>query len=252
MGSTGLALEEERAQGVRELLRDSHHGAVPIRESFLQTRGAPPEPGPLSEIVRQRRHHALDLYLFVLAATARPPHQLHVNPEFWARLMRRPDQSLRNSRLAVWRSFETLDELGLLWQETHLGAPRFQLLREDGGGDPYIHPAKTGDRYFTLPHGYWTRGFDRTLDLPGKVVLLFARSRGRYFTLPLANAKRWYGISPDTLRRGMDELVRAKVVHYEKATVPASAAPRGTTVRRTYTLIGPLAHGDRDAEPSAE
>lgn len=236
-----LELEEERGRSLTALLAESHHGALPIRESFLQIRGTPPEPGPLSEFVRGRHHHALDLYLLILAAAARPPHQLHVNPNFWAALLRRPEQSLRNARLAVYRSLDTLDEMNLLWPESHLGAPRFQLLNENGNGDHYLHPAKTDDRYFTLPHAYWLLGYDRQLDLPGKAVLLLARSLRRFFTLPLANATPWYGISSDTLRRGMDELVKARLVRYQSANVPSQAAPRTTTVRRTYTLVGPVA-----------
>ena len=234
-------LEEERRRALDDLLAHSHNGALPLRESFLQNRGTPPEPGPFSELVRGGHHRALDLYLLVVAATAQPPHQLHVNPDFWAVLLRRPDQSLRNSRLAVYRSFDTLEDLGLLWSEIHLGARRYQLLDEGGRGDRYLHPARTEDRYFTLPHAYWAAGLDRELDLPGKAVLLLARSLNRYFTLPLVNAPSWYGISADTLRRGMDELVRARLVRYQKTNVPTPKAPRGTTVRRTYTLVGPMA-----------
>jgi hypothetical protein len=239
-------LEEERERGLAELLASSHHDALPLRESFLQVRGTPPEPGPLSELVRGRHRHALDVYLLVLAATPSPPYQLHVNPDFWAVLLRRPEQSLRNSRLAVYRSFDILDDLNLLWLESHLGAPRYQLLNEGGGGDRYVHPAKTGDRFFTVPHTYWTRGLDRKLDLPGKAVLLLARSLRRYFTLPLGNAMPWYGVSADTLRRGMDELIKARLVRYQKADVPTPKAPRGSTVRRTYTLVGPMALPDPD------
>jgi hypothetical protein len=234
-------LDEHRAHLLLELLGASHHNALPIRESFLQLRGAPPEPGPLSEIVRGRHHHTLDLYLLVLAATARPPHKLHVNAEFWALLLRRPSQSLRNARIAVSRSFETLERLNLLSRESQVGAPRYQVLNEGGTREQYVHPAKTGSRYFSLPHAYWENGLDRRLDLPGKVVLLLARSLRRYFTLPLANAPAWYGFSSDTLRRGMDQLVRARVVRYQKSDVPLAIAPRGTTVRRTYTLVGAMA-----------
>src|SRR5437879_5049257 len=66
-----LELEEERGRSLAALLAESHHGALPIRESFLQIRGTPPEPGPLSELVGGRHHHALDLYLLILAAAAR-------------------------------------------------------------------------------------------------------------------------------------------------------------------------------------
>ena len=236
-------LDAGRLQNLSEVFWESHRAAVPIREAFLQTRddfGS--EPGPLSEIVRKRYHHALDVYLLILAATSSPPHRLHVNPDFWALLVRRPPQSLRNARLALYRSLEILDSLDLVRQETRLGMPTFQLLDESGNGELYFHPATRHARYLTLPHSYWEHGLDRSLDLPGKAVLLLARSlRPSGFTLPLAHSMDWYGISSDTLRRGMDELIRAKLVRYTKKDVPSPRAPRGTSVRRTYVLAGPVA-----------
>lgn len=235
-------LDERRLENLSEVFWESHRAAVPIREAFLQIRDVEPEPGPLSEIVRKRYHHALDVYLLILAATASPPHRLHVNPDYWALLVRRPSQSLRNARLAVYRSLEILDSLDLVRQETRLGMPTFQLLDESGSGELYFHPATRRERYLTLPHAYWEHALDRTLDLPGKAVLLLVRSfRPTGFTLPLARSMDWYGISADTLRRGMDELIRAKLVRYTKADVPSPRAPRGTTVRRTYILTGPMA-----------
>lgn len=243
-------LNDRRLANLNEVFWQSHRAAVPIREAFLQIRGVEPEPGPLSELVRNRHHHALDVYLLILAATASPPHRLHVNPDFWALLARRPSQSLRNARLALYRSLEILDSLDLVRQETRLGMPTLRLLDESGSGELYVHPATRHERYLTLPHAYWEHELDRTLDLPGKAVLLLARSlRPTGFTLPLARSMEWYGISSDTLRRGMDELVRAKRVRYGKADVPSPRAPRGTTVRRTYILTRPLARTD-DARAS--
>jgi hypothetical protein len=242
-------LEERRLENLSDVLWESHRRAVPIRVSFLQVReefGS--HPGPLGEIVRKRYHHALDVYLLILAATASPPHRLHVNPDFWATLVRRPAQSLRNARLALYRSLDILDSLDLVRQETRLGMPTFQVLDESGKGELYFHPATKRERYLRLPHTYWEHGFDRLLDLPGKAVLLLARSsRPLGFTLPLARSMEWYGISADTLRRGMDELIRAKLVRYTKRDVPSPRAPRGTSVRRTYVLVGSMAR-TADAE----
>jgi len=236
-----VRLDAERQENLRELLWESHRDAVPIRESFLQLRGAPPEPGPLAEIVRKGYHHAFDTYLVMLGVTSAPPFRLHVSVDFWAPLLRRPTQSLRNGRLALYRSLAILDDLDLFRQETHLGVPRFQLLNESGSGDPYFHPADRREHYLTLPHAYWERGIDRELGLPGKAVLLMARSlHPSGFNLPTARASEWYGISPDTVRRGIDELVRAKLLAYTKETVPSRNAPRGTTVRRSYVLVGPM------------
>jgi hypothetical protein len=236
-------LESDRRANLAELLLASRRDAVPIRERFLQIRGDPPEPGPLSELVRGGYDHALDVYLLILAATSSPPHRLYINPDFWALLTRKRSQSLRNARRVLYRSLDALSDLELIRQETHLGVPLYRILDESGSGNAYFHPATRGDRYLTLPHAYWERGFDRRLELPGKVVLLLARSlKPESFTLPLANAMQWYGVSPDTLRRGMDELVKAKLVRYTKEDVASAKAPRGTVVRRTYTLLGPVAH----------
>lgn len=65
------ALDDGRLQNLIEVFWESHPAAVPIREAFLQTRDDfGPAPGPLSEIVRKRYHHALDVYLLILAATS--------------------------------------------------------------------------------------------------------------------------------------------------------------------------------------
>jgi hypothetical protein len=242
---TTSAPQDARSENLSQLFWDSHRTAVPIRESFLQIRGERAVPGPLGKIVRGRYHHALDVYLLILAATASPPHRLYVNADFWAALVRRPSQSHRNARLALYRSLDILISLDLIQQETRLGVPLIQLLSESGNGDLYIHPAKLRERYITLPHVYWENGLDHTLKLPGKAVLLLARSlRPDGFTLPLAHAAAWYGISPDTLHRGMHELVQAKVARYTAADISSPEAPRGTTVRRTYRLVGAMARAE--------
>jgi hypothetical protein len=236
-------LDADRLSYLDEIFWESHRTAVPIRDSLLQIRHTSgSEPGLLSEIVRGRHHHALDVYLLILAATASAPHRLHVHPDFWAALVQRPSQSPRNAKLALYRSLDILESLELVRRETRLGMPAFQVLDESGTGDLYFHPATRHERYMTLPHTYWTTGLDRTLGLTGKAVLLLARSlRPTGFTLPLARSMAWYGISRDTLRRGMDELIRAKVVRYSKADVSSLHAPRGTSVRRTFVLVGPMA-----------
>lgn len=236
-------LDEERLASLSEIFWDSHRNAVPIRGAFLQIRyEAGSEPGPLSALVRGRHHHAFDVYAHMLSAAASPPHRLHINPDFWALLARRPSQSRRNARLALYRSLDILESLNLIWPETRLGMPTFQLLDESGNGELYVHPAKRHERYITLPHSYWLTGLDRMLDLPGKAVLLLARSlRPSGFTLPLARSMDWYGLSRDTLRRGIDELVTAGVIRYGKKDVPAPQAPGGTSVRRTYVLVGAMA-----------
>ena len=184
---------------------------------------------------------------FLLAAAR----QCSRNPDYWARLIRRPDQSLRNARLALRRSLDLLESVDLIRNTTPAGVPLIHLLDESGSGTPYSHPSRTGERYFTLPHEYWFFGFDRRFDLAAKAVLVLARSlRPSDFTLPLANALPWYGISAQTLRRGMRQLIDAGVVRYTSTVVPAPKAPNGTTTRRSYTLIGPLKRTTGGARPA--
>jgi hypothetical protein len=241
--STFSELEARRIGNLDDLFLASHRSFVPIRERFLQTRGRPPRPGPLADIVGRRSEHALDLYLLLHAAAASPPHQLHINVDFWAALVRRPRQSIRNARLAVHRSLEVLEGLELIRPMTRLGAPLVQLLDDGGWGEPYVHPVHTRERYFTLPHEYWEQGLDRELNLPAKAVLLIARSlRPQGFTLPLAHAMDWYGISSDTFRRGIRGLVDARLANYTAELVGSAKAPRGTAVRRTYKLVGAVSH----------
>lgn len=250
---TDVAPEDDRLHRIVDLLRGTHRSIVPIRESFLQMRGTPPTPGPLSALVRGKHQHALDVYLLLHAAAVSPPYWLNPNPDYWAVLTQRPGQSFRNARLAFHRSLGTLASLDLIRVEASQRSPLVQLLDESGKGDTYFHPSKTGDRYLTLPHRYWLDGLDRRLDLAGKAVLLLARSlRPKDFTLPLANAFLWYGISPQTLRRGMRRLIDLQLVSYTPTVVPAANAPEGTTIRRTYTLVGSMARTPGGERPPDE
>jgi hypothetical protein len=239
-------LEARRDENLHSLLGATHRSFVPIRESFLQLRGVPPTPGLLGELVRSRQRHALDVFLLLWAATSSPPHRLQVHPDFWAPLLRARSQSLRNARLALYRSLDVLMELNLVREETRSGPPVLQLLDERGDGSLYVHPYQRGERYLTLPHRYWKTELDRELDLAGKAVLLIARSLNPDgFTIPYAHADDWYGISSGTFRRGIQQLVDTGVVRYTSAAVPAARAPEGVTIRRTYHLVGDMSHERR-------
>ncbi len=228
---------------------DSHRDAVPIREALLQIRGTPVRPGVLADLVRHGNEHALDLYLLLRIPLSAPPFQLEVNADYWAPLAGRTSQSRRNARLAMYRSLDRLESLALIRRETRGSRSRVELLDESGNGDPYVHPARRDERYIKLPHSYWTLGFDRKLKLPGKTVLLLSLSLSpKGFTLPLAHSTDWYGISAPSLKRGMDELVRARLVRYQTTEVPATNTPDGiTALRRTYLLAGPMDRHYADA-----
>ena len=143
------------------------------------------------------------------------------------------------ARVALARSIDTLQDLRLISKLTQASDPVLQLLDERGNGRPYVHPARAHERYLTLPHAYWYQGYDLKLNLAGKATLLISRSlRPDTFTLPLVNAPIWYGLSADTLRRGMQQLVRLHLASYVPSLVESNTSPAGKTVRRHYTLKG--------------
>jgi hypothetical protein len=118
------------------------------------------------------------------------------------------------------------------------------VLREDGSGDSYRHPGEEGaaDRghYFKLPHAYWYGNFHNRLGLPAKAVLLIALSLKDDFLLPTDRGGEWYGLSRDTLRKGLRDLRLYGLISMrtERKLAPLSAI--GYTVERRYRLQRPF------------
>ena len=81
------------------------------------------------------------------------------------------------------------------------------------------------------------------LTLPAKTVLLIALSLQMrdHFVLPREHAAGWYGISADTIQRGLSELLRRGVVRYRVEYVKAPLPPRGYVAVRQYRLFPPFA-----------
>jgi hypothetical protein len=116
-------------------------------------------------------------------------------------------------------------------------------------GGRYKHPGE-GERsegdYFKVPYEYWYGRFMNRLSLPAKAVLLISLSlqMGEHFTLPREHAANWYGISPDTIQRGLSELLTRGVLRYRLESTPAPLTPRGYIVTRRYRLFPPFAKID--------
>jgi DNA-binding transcriptional ArsR family regulator len=129
---------------------------------------------------------------------------------------------------------------------------RSYLLDEGGSGAAYCHPARS-DRpdYFKLPYTYWQYGWHDRLSLPATSVLLIALSLDRGFVLPLDAGARWYGISRDTLRRGLRELKAEGVLTFSSRVKQAPRSPTGRTEERRYTLQGAFASRERRSQRPA-
>jgi hypothetical protein len=89
--------------------------------------------------------------------------------------------------------------------------------------------------FFKLPYEYFTQRWHLQLNLAGKATLLICLAQAPTFTLPTEHAARWYGVSADTLQRGLDELRELGLLKVwsraKKAPVHATASRSKTTTR---------------------
>ncbi len=235
-----------QAETVTALLERSGRDALPLRRSFVQVRQRGGGAGPLAAFVRERRGVALDLYLLGRAVASQEPFDVALPADVWVRALGLGASSSAASTISkswTWLASENLIATG---RRGRLREVRF--LREDGSGRPYRHPGRDEEQrgdYFKLPYAYWEGNFPGRLGLPAKALLLIALSLGDDFWLPRERGARWYGLSRDTVSRGLATLLRLGLLdvrtHYKKA--PLSAL--GVTEERRYTLRPPFGPGAR-------
>ncbi|HEU5062698.1 MAG TPA: hypothetical protein VFT79_06035 [Solirubrobacterales bacterium] len=232
------------AETVHELLRGrgTRRNFVPLARSFLQQPRPGGGPGPLSRFVVSRRKRALDLYLLIHAVASSPPHDVTLPAKVWARALDMPPSAA--SAVQISKTLSWLESERLL-ESTRVGnLRRVVLLADDGSGRAYRHPAAEPAEfrvgYLKLSHDYWLEQWHRSLDLPATAVLLIALSLPDEFRLPQHHGAEWYGISRDTVRRGLHTLQRMGLLSYRKIGKVAPLAPSGMTVDRVYSLTGPL------------
>lgn len=214
-----------------------------MSRAFLQEPRPGGGPGPLSSFVRTRRKRALDLYLLVHAVASMPPYDVSFAAGVWARALGMPPSA--SSAVQISRTLSWLESQGLLYSVRDQGSRRLFLLSDDGSGESYVHPSRVPpeDRvgYFKLPFDYWLDRWNTSLDLPATTVLLIALSLPPQFLLPQHHGARWYGVSRDTIRRGLGTLQTMGLLSYRSVKKKAPLAPSGMTHDRIYTLTGPFA-----------
>lgn len=213
--------------------------AVPLRVAFLHAPNALGGPGPLARIVRQRRSTALDLLLFAHTIWPLAGYEAIEAPASdWARalgLEKRP-----GNRAMISRSWSWLEDQRLIVSMQRGRTRAIMLLREDGSGRPWQHPADEKEPYLQLSPAYWRGGFARDLSLPAKAVFLVAVSLQRqdtpFFELPIARGAAWYGLSPRTVRLGLRELHRQRLLRIWTERRPSEQSPTGYTFDRRYCM----------------
>lgn len=228
------------ADTIQALLDRSKRAHVPIRKTFLQQgTGKVRDPGPIAKLCSHHDERGLDLYLLVHAAASAAPFDVVLPAPVWARSLGLSGSA--SARSSVSKTFKRLLELDLVERGPRAAnRSRIVLLDEGGHGEPYVHPASRSDRYLKLPHAYWTNGLHLKLRLPAKVLLLIALSLTDGFVLPIERARNWYGISADTVQRGLAELEKANLIEVDVQYRKEPLAPVGYTQDRHFTLKAPF------------
>lgn len=199
----GYGQKETTEQLLRASKRTTR--SVPIRREFVQggTQDKP-LPGPLAKFVSRHDDAGLQLFLLHRAVTSKEPWTSAREAGVWARALGVAHNEDKLNTPTVSRIFRRLDEKHNLIDR---GRSRRRLeatsLLEDGSRAPYTSPAKG---YFRLPFAYWEDEWHLKLTMPGAAVLLIGMSLVPGFILPLTQAQRWYGISGDTMSKGLHEL----------------------------------------------
>lgn len=221
-----------------DLLDRSRRRNVPIRRSFLQVPGPPKQPGPLAAFVEGRRPIALDLWLLLHAGAAAYPWDVRQPAMSWARMLKMP-QTI-SSETTIGRNWTWLEERQLVRTVRDRRVRKVFLLMEDGSGQAFERATGKARGFFKLPYEYFTQRWHLELKLAGKATLLICLAQAPTFTLPTEHAAGWYGVSADTLQRGLDELRDLGLL---KVWSRAKKAPRtryGFTLENHYALQGPF------------
>ena len=223
---------------------------VPITRSFLQQRRAGGGPGPLAGFVTSRRKRALDLWLLTHAVASTPPWDVALPAWVWARAVGMEDTP--SSQVFISNTWTWLEQQQLVRSARDRSLRRIFLLDDAATGEPYEHSAdSTTFDYFKLTHRYWLDGWNRRLELPGTAVLLIALSLPKTFTLPQEHGASWYGLSRDTVRRGLHELLEHDLLDVRATFKRAPRSPTGATEQRRYTLKEPFTRTQARQAPVA-
>lgn len=228
---------------LEQMLTGTKRGFVPIRRTFLQkppgtkgTRGA-----QLAELTANQS--ALDAYLLLHAlASSSEPYQAEYPVATWVQLLRLDEAATTPAANSRWSKVVTkLTDLHLVDRTRSGNHMQYLLLDESGDTSPYVRPRTAAQgHYFKLPYSYWAAGYDVTLSLPEKLMLLIGLDQRDGFKLPFNQAKAWYGVSENTARRGLRGLADHGLVTAESTYEPSAKSPNGWAEIIRYTMTGPF------------
>jgi hypothetical protein len=233
-----------------DLLARAVRSTVPLRKAFVQApRGGGSRRGPLHAFVSNGDLRGLRGYLIVVAATSSANEDgwtTTLDSLVWARLLDAEETAatLAGARTAAWRTLGRLQDRQLIRRARSSRSNRdiaVTLLREDGSGEPYTHPADgasddPADWYLRLPVSFWKKGLDAELTMPGLAMLLTVAREKPWSAFPSERMPEWYGWSADTTERGLRELVDLDLVERRETYRRTPLSPVGYTITNQYRL----------------
>lgn len=223
----------DAAATVHDLLGRTKRAFVPLRNEFVQKHDGPDRAGILATLVRGRHHRALDALLLLHALQPILPDS-PLPMSTWARMLSTSRPCTPNG---ASKAFAILEDLGLVTRELVPNSRKTVLtpLHETGSGAGWTRPGRDApERFFTIPHEYWTSGLVDDLTLPGKAMFLIILKETQdpsrlTFSMPVSKAQEWYGISERTAERGYSQLGRhhADVLRVRVQKVADAKHPAG-------------------------
>lgn len=229
----------------------SGRGYTQLRHLLVQLpRGSASRSSTLARVLRERKHHALVLYLFLLMCWPwlegrRTP----LEGEIWtAALDTRKGLTWSTSTLS--RAWSALEKLGLVTRAREGRLLRVVPRREDGKAD-YTAPGGQQDLqniYFTLPDAFWLNELFADLNLPELVMFLFFLSQTHtkdeaHYTYQ--QIEKWYGISESSVKKGTKGLIDRGLLNCRVEELKDSFSKSGTRNEYWYSLTGVYSQQER-------
>ncbi|GAA2509639.1 hypothetical protein [Winogradskya humida] len=187
----------------------------------------------------------LRAYLMIVAASSATNEQdtwtTELDSLVWARLFdAHKDAESAAARTAAWRTMTRLKDKGLIDCTRTKGSRNIAvtLLREDGTRQPYSRPGLADkDAYLQLPIGFWAKGHDEKINLPGLAMLLAICAERRWAAFPAEHMPTWYGWSADTTLRGLKNLRELGLVEQRERYKRAELTAPGSTMFYEYRHV---------------
>jgi hypothetical protein len=209
-------------------------------------------------MMNQRKHRALLLYLLIL--TSWPwlsRNKVPLAAAVWVRALTGPYDAKNAptwSASTLSRALGDLETLELIEKRDRVKRRSHIIPRREDGADAYTIPDGLNDRYntyFTLPDSFWNTGLFAKLSFPGLVMLLIVAketSQKAEMYIPHEKGPDWYGISPGTVKNGINNLRKLDLLDEREEWRKAPLSPTGLTQRIWYSLKGEFGHGAREQQ----